>query len=290
MGKIDVSQHDAKPSELEEQSSLPLSERAHVAPPQQVRRESRLNRAAKISLHAIVIILCVLFIKSVIYHRSDGHGSEDVVPLIDQEPGSKIPPKTTADREITVHTNSASVTGTYALYDLLSITSISGSIDITVDPQPISVDHPKPAVLRVSTNSGSIRVRTLTSAVPDRIYESTIASRSGQLEVNIIHGKQSTVRTENGQIKADIYPYGFNDTRSSVDARTNSGSIGITLHSSLSHPAIPLKKLHSLYRTSSGSIDVFYPAQWQGIVEGSTGSGSVSLEWDGLRVGMFARP
>jgi len=61
-------------------------------------------------------------------------------------------------------------------------------------------------------------------------------------------------------------------------------SIDLTLHPSISHPSAPLRQLYSLYRTVSGSVDVFYPAQWQGTVEGSSLSGSVDLEWDGLEV------
>lgn len=272
MGKVATPPIDAQTFDVEEQSKSLAPCKGPVDLPQQTFKKSRAERATKIIFHAIVIILCVLFIKAVLEEHLSGN---------------VVPPRDNANGEIIVHTNSDAITEPYALYDLLSITSNSGSIDITVDPQPISMDEPKAAILRVSTNSGSVRVNTVMRAIPDRVCEWTVASRSGQLEVNSIHGKESTFRTENGQIKADVYPYGFNNTRSSIDARSSDGSIDLTLHSSLSHPAVPLKKLRSLYRTSSGSINVFYPAQWQGTVEGSTGSGSVTLYWDGLQIGMF---
>ena len=45
-----------------------------------------------------------------------------------------------------------------------------------------------------------------------------------------------------------------------------------------------MKKLYSEHRGFSGSLNLWYPAQWQGTVKASTLSGSIDLDWDGLKV------
>ena len=52
-------------------------------------------------------------------------------------------------RLIEISTGSGSVSGTYPLYDLLKITTQSGSISVDVDPQEASRLEPKAAVLEL---------------------------------------------------------------------------------------------------------------------------------------------
>lgn len=192
--------------------------------------------------------------------------------------------KSTYSRETIIDVGSVSVTGSYPLYDLLSIHTSSGSINIDVEPKKASTENVKPAVLRVTSNSGSVRAMSSTVSVPDRDYQTTMSTSSGSMNANILHGLRTSLRSINGRITADLHPYGHNDSRTDIEVHDTSGSMDITLHSSLSHPTAPLRKLYGYYRGNSGSMNLYYPGQWQGTVEGTTMSGSIDLDWQGLKV------
>ena len=187
-------------------------------------------------------------------------------------------------RETNIHLTSGSVSGSYPLYDILDISTVSGSIDIDVDPKAAEEDSVQPAVLRLSSKSGSIRALTSTISVPDRDYQTTLRSLNGGIDATLLHGSYTSLRSLNGRINADLYPYGHNDSRTDINTHCQSGSTDVTVHSSLSHPKDPIKKLRSQHHGLSGSVSLWYPAQWQGKVKGSTLSGSVDLDWDGLKV------
>lgn len=190
----------------------------------------------------------------------------------------------TYSRETIIDVGSTSVTGSYPLYDLLSIHTSSGSINVDIVPKNASRQNVKPAVLRLSSYSGSIRASTSTLSVPDRDYQTSISTSSGSIDARILHGLRTSLRSLNGRITADLYPYGHNDSKTDVEVHDTSGRMDITVHSSLSHPTAPLRKLYGYYRGVSGSLTLFYPAQWQGTVEGTILSGSVDLDWQGLKV------
>ncbi len=187
-------------------------------------------------------------------------------------------------RETVIDVSSGSVTGSYPLYDFLSIHTKSGSIDVTIDPKAASKDNVKPAVLRLTSNSGSVRARTSTISAPDREYRADVSTSSGSIDVTLLHGIRTSLRSINGRITADLYPFGDNNTRTEIESHCNSGSTDITLHPSLSHPDAPLKRLNAYYGSSSGRMHLRYPDQWEGTVEGTTLSGSIKLNWEGLRV------
>lgn len=86
---------------------------------------------------------------------------------------------------------SQSVTGTFFLNDLVSINTMSGSINITVIPQPASSTK-APATLRLRTASGDIKVvmapflNDPSAVVPERIFESSVKSMSGSITAALI--------------------------------------------------------------------------------------------------------
>ena len=86
---------------------------------------------------------------------------------------------------------SQSVTGTFLLHDLISISTMSGSINITVIPQPASSTK-DPAKLHLSTASGAIKVvmapflNDPSTVVPERIFRSSIKSMSGSITAALI--------------------------------------------------------------------------------------------------------
>lgn len=187
-------------------------------------------------------------------------------------------------RETNIHLISGSVTGSYPLYDILDISTISGSIDIDVEPKDANEDNVQPAILRLSSRSGSIRAMTSIISVPPRDYQTAVHSLNGGIDATLLHGSRTSLRSLSGRINTDLYPYGHNNSRTDINTHCQSGSTDITVHSSISHPTNPLNKLYSDHSGLSGSLNLWYPAQWQGMVKGSTLSGSIDLDWDGLKV------
>lgn len=90
-----------------------------------------------------------------------------------------------------VNTVSDSVTGTFVLHDLLSISTVSGSIRITVVPQAASASK-APAELRINTVSGSIKVTMApflhdpSTLIPERIFKSSLKSTSGSITAELV--------------------------------------------------------------------------------------------------------
>lgn len=211
------------------------------------------------------------------------HGS--IESLLSSEPLTSIDA-----REIIIKTTSGSVSGAYPLYDLLSINTLSGSIDINLDLQEISKTVPKPAKLLIDTLSGEVHVTTPLlstqhTAIPLRDYQSEIASHSGSIDIVIPHGSNSTLRSLSGDISAALHPCGDPSTlKSSLSSRVNSGSTRITIHPSRTDPTTPLRKFSGSHHQQSGSLQLHYPAQWEGDITGETMTGTVHIDWPGLDV------
>lgn len=75
-----------------------------------------------------------------------------------------------ASRRIIIREQSKSISGSYGLYDLLQISTQSGSIAIDVTPHSASSDDPSaPARLQLSSRSGSIRLNLLEGFVEHQI-------------------------------------------------------------------------------------------------------------------------
>ena len=197
-------------------------------------------------------------------------------------------------RKVIVHTVSGSVHGTYPLYDLLEIKSRSGSITIDVAPKEASASDPKPAVLYLDSLSGTIQVNTpilatsdretLASLVPSRDYQTTITSMSGSLRLDLIHGSHLVLKSTSGSITANLSPYGDPEDESTIITSTETGSTAITVLSSLSSPRKPLRKFYGAYKYKTGSLQIQYPREWEGTVEGTTLTGSISVHWPGLEI------
>lgn len=269
---------------------IPLSsdEPAAREDPKSSRSGSRRNhRSRLLIIIAVFLIVKILIIKSlVIPYLGQPPPSSPLSPLSTSNPMSSS--STSPSRETVIDLASGSVTGTYSLYDLLSIHTTSGHIDITLSLQNASTSAPKPALLRLSTASGSIRVQTPAlkdpSRIPDREYKTSISSHSGSIDAKIPHGIHTSLKTASGSINAELVPLGPNTSRSDIETRTHSSSTDIKLHPSAVNASQPLRKLYADYQLGSGGLRVAYPSTWEGRVQGKTVSGGVDVEWEGLRM------
>ena len=161
-------------------------------------------------------------------------------------------PTAFASRHTTIRGGSNSISGTYPLYDILSISTTSGSIDVTVLPQEVSPTEPQPAALSLASNDGLIRSTVSTISVPDRNYTNSISSNSGAVAVTLLHGNYTSIHTGSASITADIYPYGFNGSRTVINTRSQSGQVDVTVNPSLSHPSDVMNQMSTNHRSLSG--------------------------------------
>ena len=194
-------------------------------------------------------------------------------------------------RKIVISTSSGSIHGTYPLYDLLKAQSRSGSITIDITPQEALSSDPKPAILDLSTMSGTIQANTpllvasnRASLIPSRNYKTTITSTSGSLRTNLIHGSQTVLKTTTGSIVTELSPYGNPDDSSHLTTSAKTGSTAVTVLPSISHPGKALRNFFAYYTFKTGSLTINYPREWEGTVYGSTVTGSINVNWPGLEV------
>ncbi|KAL8897160.1 MAG: hypothetical protein Q9207_007353, partial [Kuettlingeria erythrocarpa] len=188
----------------------------------------------------------------------------------------------------TLNTISGAVKGDFRLSDSLVIHTTSGSIDINLDLVPSKSSSATPAKLDIKSNSGSIAIHTRTisspTQIPARDYRSNISSSSGSIAASLVHGTSTKLCSHSGRIQASLYPHGNATDRSDLYTETQSGSQEIKVHSSLSSATAPLRKFFADYNGISGSLNISYPAQWEGTVAGSTVSGSIGAVWPGLEI------
>ncbi|KAI4723511.1 2-nitropropane dioxygenase [Aureobasidium sp. EXF-10727] len=85
-------------------------------------------------------------------------------------------------RETRIDVISGSVSGRFALKDLLSIKTASGDIDIDVEPKAESPTAPRPASFVATTNSGSIKasfpMSDAVGEIPPRLYHTKVESKT----------------------------------------------------------------------------------------------------------------
>jgi putative adhesin len=180
-------------------------------------------------------------------------------------------------RKRQIDTGSQSLTADFDLLDLLSIRSSSGSLSIGVHPQPADKENPVPAELLVRSSSGSVNVNFLAFAVPAREYQVSINSDSGSIGGTILHGRKTSIASKSSGIHVQLAPYESGDYASTLNARTVSGHQGVTVLSPSLHPGTSIKAMSSFHSTESGSLALRYPREWEGTIEGRTGSGSLNL-------------
>lgn len=186
-----------------------------------------------------------------------------------------------------------SVTGTFLLHDVLCITTTSGSIDVTIIPQPApassSSSGHRPAELHLETQSGSIRVTMApflhdpAGVTPERIFYSSIESMSGSITATLIHNYKTTLSTMSGRIDASIYPCQPN-ARSLVGLDCKSGSASLAIHPYVDSPQISLGLLSANCSSRSGRLKIRFPSTWEGTVSSNVKKDRIRHRWEGLRV------
>ena len=197
------------------------------------------------------------------------------------EPESHFESIPQQDRKRCMSTGSKPLSGTFPLYDSLSLTTHSGSLNATVVPQPANPVKPLPAELRVHSHSGSIRLETQTPSSDDaddgkrssraicqRGYRSAVTSHSSRIDAKVVLGEKTLVQSHSGvlDVEAVIVPRLMEDPREGGEMDGGGGGQGPkgrkkthkTCHAnSLSSPAL---SLHTQTHSSSQSVRVVAPS------------------------------
>ena len=94
-------------------------------------------------------------------------------------------------RSTSINEMSNGVSGTFLLRDLLSITTMSGSINVTIIPQPAASSE-APAVLLLNSASGSINVTMApflhdpSTVLHERVFDTSIKTMSGKIKAALV--------------------------------------------------------------------------------------------------------
>ena len=187
-------------------------------------------------------------------------------------------------RQTHLQTISGSISGEFALFDLLSVKTKSGSVNIDIEPQEAAKGSSNPAVFMVDSLSGSIRTDFKRKHIPERDYQTFINTTVGSVDGTFIHGSRTEMNSVAGLVTADLLPFKSGDYQSEIYTQTRSGQTSLTLRAPYKAKNIPMTGLVSTHKSTSGELDVTYPEEWTGFVDGTSLSGALHLQGKGLEL------
>ena len=181
-------------------------------------------------------------------------------------------------RETYLKTISGSISGMYSLLDLVSVTSKSGSVNIDIEPKPASAETSQAAIFMVDAVSSSVRTDFKRKHIPDRDYQVYINTTVGSVDGRFIHGSRTEINSVAGFVNADLLPYKSGDYASMIATHTDSGQTSVTLRTPYKAKNVAMTGLLSVHSTVSGELDLTYPPEWVGHVNGTSMSGALRLQ------------
>ncbi|EME88039.1 uncharacterized protein MYCFIDRAFT_85937 [Pseudocercospora fijiensis CIRAD86] len=190
-----------------------------------------------------------------------------------------------SSRETEIDVISGSIKGNFALRDLLSLKTHSGSVRVNADPKDADPENIKPANFLVATSSGSVRVEFPTKDLPLREYQTRIETQSGSVGGTYILGVFTSFHTQSGSVKPRLIPVFNSTTPSQLHIDTQSASQTISILTPHQYPgAFAQLLMEHKYTSSSGSLHLTYPQEWEGYIEGETVSGSIHVKGKDVHV------
>ncbi|KAI3317198.1 hypothetical protein HD806DRAFT_541456 [Xylariaceae sp. AK1471] len=190
--------------------------------------------------------------------------SEHQEPLI-RPPLSQPPPS----RRIVLRSSSQPISGSYPLYDLLSISTESGSVSVAVTPHSASEEDPsQPASLELESHSGSVHVTLSEAFVEHHIRSDDATSEPPPPYLSTI---EAVDYDDNAKydIKADIKA-GQKNIPEHI-SRDGSGNTAIG-------SGVPTREYITSVSTQSGSISGTFPLGSHTALESRSGSlGGIEL-------------
>ncbi|KAF2628021.1 hypothetical protein BU25DRAFT_457895 [Macroventuria anomochaeta] len=181
-------------------------------------------------------------------------------------------------RETYLKTTSGSISGKYALSDLLAIDTKTGSVNIDVAPQAAEAGSSSSAVFRANSHSGSMRIDFERKHIPERDFQMYLNTTVGSVDGTFIHGSKTEINSVAGSVTADIMPSKSGAFASTLDTSTHSGQMNVTLRAPYKAKGVPMMGLTSTHKSVSGGVGLIYPKEWQGHIDGTSLSGELHLQ------------
>ncbi|KAI0909135.1 hypothetical protein F4823DRAFT_563141 [Ustulina deusta] len=130
-----------------------------------------------------------------------------------------LPVFTPDPRRIILQATSKSISGSYPLYDLLSIATESRSISVAVAPHSASSEDPsRPASLEPKSSSGSVHVTfpgtfVEPSGNPVREYITSVSTQSTSISGTLPLGSHTSLDSRSGSLSAELVVAPINTAR-----------------------------------------------------------------------------
>lgn len=201
-------------------------------------------------------------------------------------------------RVVEVSSTTGDITGNWPLYDFLGLHATSGNIKTSITPKSVLESDPKPAVLSISSVSGTIHANEPIhgkDAFPIRDYLVDIKSTSGGIHTALAFGGGIELKSTASDIVADLLPILDSDTLSpanpaQLETVTTSGTTAIRIlepiwYSTQGSKAVPdFNCLQAMHKSTSANIGLRYPQSWVGDLEAETTSGKLTVKGKDVRI------
>lgn len=186
--------------------------------------------------------------------------------------------------ELHLRTISGSISGKYLLHNRIFVETKSGSVNIDIAPQAANGIKASPAIFMANTLSGSVRIDFIRKHIPERDYQTYINSTVGSIDGTFIHGSRTEINSVAGLVTADLLPFKSGDYQSEIYTKTHSGQTKLIVRSPYKAQKVPMSGLVSTHQSTSGGLDVTYPEEWTGVVDGTSLSGALHLQGKELQL------
>lgn len=228
-------------------------------------------------------------------------------------------PHEIASRKIQISTVSGDVRGWFPLYDLLQVETASGDVRLDVSPKEASKDHVESAKLTIETVSGDIYVKeegideAAQSNVPLRDYVVRLHSASGEIRSSIFIGSSTSLETISGDMSARVVPvldkkWTTESSRPRLDTDSKSGDVRLEIAEPIlsSLPKAKANKeevvddaitdasddktlkgltnFRTVHNTISGTVQLRFPASWEGVLTAEGMSSNLRVRGKGVSV------
>jgi len=127
----------------------------------------------------------------------------------------------------------------------------------------------------ISSAAGSIT--SSTSSI--QTTNTSIHCTAGIITGTFILGENLLISATAGSIDVEVLvDTTIETTKATFETRADAGSTFVTLHSPLEHR----NRITSRHSSKAGNVNLVYPEEWEGVVEGKTMVGSISMGGTGL--------
>jgi DUF4097 and DUF4098 domain-containing protein YvlB len=181
-------------------------------------------------------------------------------------------------RKIEVETTSNTISGSFSLADLLAIKTVSGAVNVEVEPMETEFEK-HVGTLLIRTASGNIKANTLTSTIPNRDFNTQVHTVSGSVSGTFLLGTTSNINSASGAINTAFHTAGSLANRSCI-VNSVSGSIQSTIYDK----SYKLGTLRSNFHSQTGAVDLHFPTAWEGQIQAESKMGSIDIVGDGVDI------